>query len=81
MHGYWKDEGVKIEGKATDNLTIAFLKQWQFITNEKMDYKLFIDKAEDFDSDGVVVPFVSGPHYHCSITQNMYANQISNANS
>lgn len=80
MHGYWKDSGVKIEGKATDNLTIAFLTQWKFIRkNEKIDFDLFLNQSEDLEGDGVVVPFVSGPNYPYSISQNVYANQIANA--
>lgn len=78
-HGYWKDCGIKVEGEAVDNLTIAFLSQWQFITNEVENYSDFINKAEKFSSNGVLVPFVSGPNYAHSIAQNMYANQIANA--
>lgn len=78
-HGYWKDAGIKIEGKATDNLTIAFLSQWEFLTGEKIDYPSFLNIAESFKSDGAVVPYVSGPNYPYSIAQNMYANEIANA--
>ena len=79
MHGYWKDEGIKIEGSSVDNLTLAFLEQWQFLTNEKIDHSNYLNRAEAFKSDGVVVPFVSGPNYHYSIAQNMFANIISSA--
>lgn len=80
MHGYWKDCGIKIEGKATDNLTIAFLSQWQYLNKqENIDYTQYLNKAEKQESDGVVVPFVSGPNNPFSIAQNMYSNQIANA--
>lgn len=79
LHGYWKDSGIKIEGKAVDNLTIAFLTQWQFINNSTIDYDKYLNKANDFKSDGVAVPFVSGPNYNFSIAQNIYANQIAQA--
>lgn len=81
MHGYWKDSGIKITGQATDNLTIAFLAHWQFLTNENINYKDFINKAsaEASEQNEVVTPFVSGPNYPYSIAQNMYANQIANA--
>ena len=79
MHGYWKDAGIKIEGPATNNFTIAFLNEWQFLTNEQPEYKNFLNKAKAFETDEVTVPFVSGPNYPYSIAQNMYANQISNA--
>ena len=79
MHGYWKDSGIKIEGSAVDNLSLAFLEQWQFITKEQTNYIDFVGKADNFEEEGVIVPFVSGPNYPCSIAQNIYANEISNA--
>lgn len=79
MHGYWKDEGIRIEGPAVDNLTIAFLNQWQFVTDKPIEYKEFIGLADSFKNKSVCVPYVSGPHYNYSIAQNMYANQIANA--
>lgn len=79
MHGYWKDSGIRVEGTATDNFTIAFLTQWKFLTKEGIEWKNYINKAKKFECDGVVVPFVSGPNYSYSISQNMYTNLISNA--
>ena len=79
MHGYWKDEGIKIEGKATDNLTIAFLSQWEFLTGNQADCSKYINKAQENKSQGIVVPFVSGPNYACSIAQNSYLELISSA--
>ncbi len=79
MHGYWKDAGIKVEGVATDNFTIAFLSQWQFLTKQKIDCTPFLSKAETFESDGVVVPFVTGPHYKNSIAQNIFSEVISNS--
>ncbi|MBR2909376.1 MAG: cardiolipin synthase [Clostridia bacterium] len=79
MHGYWKDEGIKIEGKATDNLTIAFLSQWEFLTGNQVDCSKYINKAQENKSQGIVVPFVSGPNYAYSIAQNSYLELISSA--
>ena len=79
MHGYWKDEGIKIEGPAVDNLTLAFLEQWKFLTHQDLDFSTFLNRAEKFETNGVVVPFVSGPNYQFSIAQNIYASEISNA--
>lgn len=78
-HGYWKDCGIKIEGKATDNFTIAFLSQWQFLTGENINYKNYIEKGEEFESNGAIVPYISGPHFLFSVAQNMFANEIANA--
>lgn len=80
MHGYWKDCGIKIVGPAVDNFSLAFLHQWEFLTNKEIDYKSYLNKAAPLSSDGIVVPFVSGPNYNFSIAQNIYANIISNSN-
>ena len=79
IHGYWKDCGIKIIGRATDNLTISFLVQWQFLTSENIDYKLYIAKSQIFNGGGIIVPFVSGPNYKYSISRDVYINLISNA--
>jgi len=78
-HGYWKDSGIKIEGQATDNFTISFLVQWQFLTNESVNYQKFINKSQNYVVNNVVVPFVSGPHYNFSISRDIYINIISNS--
>ena len=80
MHGYWKDCGVKIEGEAVDNLTVSFLKQWEFLTQRVECFKKFTNKADRFVENGVVIPFVSGPNYSCSIAKDIYASLISSAN-
>lgn len=80
MHGYWKDAGIKIEGSATDNFTIAYLNEWEFLTNQKIDYNKYLNKCNDSVlTNEICTPFVSGPNYPYSIAQNIYANQISNA--
>lgn len=79
MHGYWKDCGIKIEGKASDNLTLAFLEEWKFLTNENIDFSNYLYQTKKIESTGVIVPFVSGPNYPYSIAQNIIVNQIANA--
>ena len=79
MHGYWKDCGVKINGPATDNFTISFLQEWQFLTNEKIDYNNYINIADKNESKELIIPFVSGPNYDHSIAQNIITSIISNA--
>lgn len=79
IYGYWKDEGVKIEGDAIDNFTIAYLRQWEFITNEETNYENYINLADSFETDSVVVPFVSGPEFKYSISKDMFLNIIADA--
>ena len=79
IYGYWKDAGIKIEGKAIDTFTISFLRQWEFIIKEEIYYKKFINKSDDFKNDNITIPFVSGPEFSYSIARDVYINLISSA--
>ncbi len=80
MHGYWKDAGIKIQGDAVNNFTLAFLEQWKFVSKQNIEFEKYIIKnPQNQNADGVVVPFVSGPNYSHSIAQNVFVNLISGA--
>lgn len=80
MYGYWKDSGIKIEGNATNNFTLSFLEEWEFLTNKSQDYVKFLNKSENIiNKNEVVIPFTSGPNYTKSIAHGSYTNIISNA--
>ena len=79
IFGYWKDSGLKIMGPAVDNFTLAFLRQWEFVTNDQVEYDKYIDLSEKFESDGVVIPFISGPEYRYSIAKDMYLEIMSSS--
>ena len=79
MFGYWKDSGAQVAGAAVDNLTMAFLRQWEFITKESVAYKKYLGLFEDIKSDYVVAPFVSGPIFKYSIAKELYINMITSA--
>ena len=60
--GHWKDTGVKIEGKAINNLIALFLQLYTLETKKKYDYdKLFNYEYEKYDDPGFVIPFGDGP--------------------
>lgn len=79
IYGYWKDEGILIEGEAVDNLTIAFLRQWEFLTNESVEYDKYINLFSTFKTGSMVVPFISGPEFRYSVAKDMYIQMISSA--
>jgi len=31
MYGYWKDNGIRLDGKAVDGFTLMFLRQWEYL--------------------------------------------------
>ncbi len=79
MHGYWKDCGIKLQGACTNRFTLAFLRQWHFITGQAQDYKKYLNKHSKFENSAVVVPFVDGPHLKERVGRNAYINMIASA--
>lgn len=81
MHGYWKDTGLKMRGEAVDSMTLFFLRQWEFITNEKFDYSPYFGHYEKFSSPYVAVPYVGGPEYKLTVCKSVFESVISSARS
>lgn len=80
MHGYWKDAGVRLDGRACDGLTLIFLRQWHYLTNAAPDYESFLGSAEATANGFAVAPYAGGPEYKQKIVKNVYANVIADAN-
>ena len=47
MYGYWKDNAVRVDGDAAQGFTLMFLRQWEFVTRRKIDYKPYLCPAGD----------------------------------
>ncbi len=80
MHGYWKDTGVKIEGKAVDGFTLMFLKQWEVVDGKREDYSPFINLYKKVQGKSVVVPYADGLDYEHDIGRGVYEKIIAGAN-
>ena len=80
MYGYWKDTGIKLDGKAVDGFTLVFLRQWEYLVKKREDYSQFINLATPKKSSSVVVPYADGLDYALPIGKNVYENMISGAN-
>lgn len=80
--GYWKDTGVKIEGKAVWSFTAMFLKMWNFAnrsTEDYLAYKPDINWKKCYSSDGYVQPYADSPIDHENQAENIYLNIINHA--
>ena len=80
--GYWKDNGIKIEGEAVDNMIFMFLTNWY--VNYKIkddDYSHFFKSHNKLNDQNYLVPFGDGPKpiYMDYISENVYLNIINNA--
>lgn len=80
--GYWKDTGVRIEGKAVWSFTAMFLKMWNFAnrtTEDYLQYRPQLDWESCYASDGYVQPYADSPIDHENQAENVYLNIINHA--
>lgn len=78
-HGHWKDTAIKIEGKAVKNLTKLFLGIWNFQNKNMLEYDKYLNvSCEQFDNNGLVIPYGDGPNlfYSENVGKNVYLNMI-----
>ncbi len=80
MHGYWKDNGVMIKGKAVDAVTLIFLRQWEYLNKVKEDYSLFFNNYDKIERKSIVLPYADGLEYKNPIGKAVYQNIIIGAN-
>lgn len=79
MHGYWKDCGIRLDGKGVSGLTLIFLRQWEFLTKTKEDYSHFLNKESHYQDQSVFVPYADGLDHDKCIAKSVYENMIAGA--
>ena len=80
MYGYWKDCGLKVEGSVVDGCTLAFLRQWEYITKKKESYAPYLNLYAHQESGSVIVPYCDGPDRAEHVCKGVYTNIIAGAN-
>lgn len=79
---YWKDNAVKLEGSAIQNLTSMFMQTWNVTSNAKEDYKKYLQRDyEIFDSKkcGLLIPYGDDVFNREDIAESVYLYIINNA--
>lgn len=79
MYGYWKDAGIKVEGSAVNEFSLIFLRQWEFIKNENINFEEYLNKEEKIENQSIVATYADGLDYSQNIAKNMYINLIASA--
>lgn len=85
--GIWKDNAVRLKGKAVFSLTLMFLSLWKSNFDESSSIDVFyyspgrfIDDIGGFPhSDGFVQPYGDMPFDYAAVGQNVYLSIISRA--
>ena len=79
-YGKWKDTGIRMEGDAVKNLTVAFLEMWNAIkkTDEGFD-KYLVKYDYKAGENGFIQPYADSPLDDENVGENVYLNLIKNA--
>lgn len=80
-YGYWKDANIKIIGEAVKNLTLLFLRMWEYSSHQKVDYKVYLNYFQDKEYIGndILIPYGDGPSERIKLGKGVYSNIICNA--
>ncbi len=82
-YGHWKDNCIRIQGKAVWSYTVMFLSMWNALRHEDTDYTVF--KAEPSPGpekkDGFIVPYADTPLDADLTGEDVYLNILNSAKS
>lgn len=77
--GFWRDNGMLIEGKACYSYVLLFAQNWYMSTKEMLlieDYKPFYNEEK---ANGYIFPFGDGPNTRKSPAYDLFLSMINNA--
>ena len=80
LQAIWKDAGIRLEGEGVDGLTLMFLRQWEFVSRQRVDFGEYTGRYDRFESPHIVLPYAGGADLSESVCRDAYINIISGAN-
>lgn len=78
-YGYWKDMAVCLEGEAVYSFTLMFLRMWQSISKKKENFSKYKTSYKLEKSQGIVMPYNSGPTKPDGSAEYVYLSIINSA--
>lgn len=80
--GHWKDNGIRVVGKAVESYIVAFLKNYEMATNTIPEYNWYFENKgiceQHDDSKGYTMFFTDGPDNRKNPAESVYI-QLLNA--
>ena len=76
--GVWKDTAFRLEGDGVYGLTSTFIRAWQLVTGEVLNYANYKPTVKK-QSDGIVQPYFDTPLDKLNICESAYLGVINNA--
>lgn len=81
--GHWKDNGIRVVGKAVESYIVAFLKNYEIATNTKPDYEWYMNNKEVCNEEkteqGYTMFFTDGPDNRSNPAENVYIQVLNSA--
>lgn len=78
--GYWKDNGVRLTGKAVHSMTMMFLQMWNTFSEDKVEYARFsYEDIPRVESRGLILPYSDHPLDSEFVGESVYLNLINQA--
>ena len=81
-HGYWKDAGLKVKGKAAWSFTMMFLGMWELCCEEWEEAERFFPEngySSETAEDGFVQPYADSPMDDENVGEHVYLQILNNA--
>ena len=76
--GIWKDTAFRIEGEAVYSLSSLFLRSWQMVTGECLNYTNYKPTVK-CKTDGIIQPYSDTPLDKLNVCESAYLGVINNA--
>lgn len=77
--GFWRDNAIKIEGKAVNGFIKLFLEMWYISCKESLPIHEFINHEFNIINDNLIIPFGDGPIYEEHPSYSLFLNLIASA--
>lgn len=79
-HGHWKDNIIRVKGKAVDSFTKIFFSTYTAVSQRSENITPFLNHYEESDTkDGYICPYASTPLDDEKTGQNVYLNILNGA--
>lgn len=80
IHGHWKDNIIRVEGRPVWSMLVTFLTNWNALRHEDEDYTVWKPEYETRTSQGFVAPYADTPLDHVLTAQSIYEDILNSAN-
>lgn len=80
--GYWKDAGIRLEGRAAMSFSLMFMQNWNIYGKKEIDYEKYLKEDENrqrHEHDGFVIPYGDTPTLLKEVAKTVYEDIFAHA--